>query len=135
MLYIEFNAMGRCGVGLRCFDKVQGSLWVKDMTDPKYLFRQNHDFQAVENEIKKNTLGQLQAAITNVWSGKSNQELTCLFNHDLIQRTPVGPRVTPLKCPSILRDFFYRKVNDLNDDFKLQVGFYSDEPQQTLMNQ
>ena len=26
----KFNAMGRCGVGLRCFDKVQGSLWVKD---------------------------------------------------------------------------------------------------------
>ena len=25
----KFNATGRCGVRLRCFDKIQGSLWVK----------------------------------------------------------------------------------------------------------
>merc|ERR1712106_36400 len=95
----KFNAMGRCGVGLRCFDEIRGSMWNKELTDPVYLFNQNKDFSSVENEIKKNTLGQLQAAMTNVWSGKQGQALTCLFNHDLIQRTPVGPRVSPLKCP------------------------------------
>ena len=75
---------------------------------------------SLQNEIKKTTLDQLQATITNVWSGKQGKALTCLFNHDLIMRTPIGPRISPFNCPknvfwkSDLSRVLVMHVNDIS---------------------
>ena len=67
-------------------------------------------------------------------SFKPGDTITCLFNHDLIMETPIGPDVAPLKCPNVIRDLFYRNhVVTKISDLKLKLGFYTDNPTETLL--
>ena len=39
-------------------------------------------------------------------------KLTCIFDLNMIINTPIGPDISPLRCPNILRDYFFRSTTE-----------------------
>ena len=60
-------------------------------------------------------------------------KLTCIFDHNMIINTPIGPKISPLRCPNILRDYFYR--TDQTTEIRLSLGFYSSENKYTMVKE
>ena len=57
-------------------------------------------------------------------------KLTCIFDHNMILNTPIGPDISPLRCPNILRDFFYRSDTE---ELHLSLGFYTSDKKRTMV--
>ena len=59
-------------------------------------------------------------------------KLTCIFDHNMIINTPIGPNISPLRCPNILRDYFYRSETE---ELQLSLGFYTSDKKRTMVNE
>ena len=57
-------------------------------------------------------------------------KLTCIFDHNMIINTPIGPDISPLRCPNILRDYFYRSDTE---ELHLSLGFYTSDKKRTMV--
>ena len=59
-------------------------------------------------------------------------KLTCIFDHNMIINTPIGPDISPLRCPNILRDRFYRSNTE---ELRLSLGFYTSDNKRTMVKE
>lgn len=60
-------------------------------------------------------------------------KLTCIFDHNMIINTPIGPDVSPLRCPNILRDYFFR--TEETKEIRLSLGFYTRDDKYTMVKE
>ena len=107
----EAMSMGKCGLGLRCFLNGKEIREIKEQSDPKTNVECRNNFARCPNYIKTATLGILtvmdEMGQFKPENGKA-PKLTCIFDHNKIMETPIGPDISPLRCPNVLRDYFYR---------------------------